>query len=96
MGAVVFKPGSRSLRPRSPGFLKLLWLVRQYVYVCVCVPLRPLITSHMKGTGNNQIMKFYSYPVSLYDTAVDKLNRRGLSNTVGHECLPKKSQVKWY
>ena len=27
----------------AKGFLKLLWLVRQYV--CVCPPLRPLITS---------------------------------------------------
>ena len=38
-------------------------------------------------------MKFYSYTVCLYDTAIDKLNRCGLSNTAGHEHLPKQSQV---
>ena len=63
--------------------------------MCVSAP-RPLITRHVKGTRNNQIMKLYGYSVSLYDTAVNKLNRRGLSNTVGRECLPKKSQVMWY
>ena len=89
---LIFKPGMCGHRPCVPGFLKLLWLVRQYV--CVCVPtLRPLITSHMKGTRNNWIMKFYGYIVSLYDTAIDKLNRCGLSNTAGHEHLPKQSQV---
>ena len=95
-----------------PGFLKLLWLAHWYVcvYVCVCVCAcvracvcvcvcalpRPLITSHVKGTRNNQIMKFYGYSVSLYDTVIDKLNRRGLSNTVGRERLPKNSQVMRY
>ena len=59
-------------------------------------PPRPLIKSHVKGTHNNQIMKFYGYSVSLYDTAVDKLNRCSLSNTVGRELTPErlpKSQV---
>ena len=66
--------------------------------MCVCVspPQRILITSHVKGTRNNQIMKFYSYSVSLYDTAVDKLNGRGLSNAVGRELPSKKSQVMQY
>ena len=41
-------------------------------------------------------MKFYGYSISLYDTAFDKLNRRGLSKTVGRERLPKKSQVMRY
>ena len=49
------------------------------VCVCVCVspPPRLLIASHMKGTHNNRILKFYGYSVSLYDTTIDKLNRRG-------------------
>ena len=70
--------------------------VRVCVCARVCVPPGPLITSHMKGTRNNQIMKFYGYSVSLYDTAIDKLNRHGLSNTAGRERLPKKSQVMGY
>ena len=57
------------------------------VCVCVCVRPGPLITSHVKGTRNNWIVKFYGYSVSLYDTAIDKLNRHGLSNTAGRECL---------
>ena len=38
-------------------------------------------------------MKFYGYSISLYDTAINKLDRRSLSNTVGRERLTKKSQV---
>ena len=81
-----------------PGFLKLLWLMCQYVCTRVCPPLTPLITSYVKGTCNNQIMKFYGYSASLYDTGDDKLNRRGLiiSSTAGREHLPKYSQVMWY
>ena len=86
---LLVKPGARGQRPCAPSFLKLLWLVRQYVCVCVSPPPRPLITSHVKGTRNNRIMKFYGYSVSLYDTAINKLNRRGLSNTAGCEHLPK-------
>ena len=41
-------------------------------------------------------MKFYGYSVYLYDTAVNKLNKSGLSSTAGRECLPKKSQVMQY
>ena len=48
------------------------------------------------STCNNQIMKCYGCSVSLYDTAVNKLNRRDLSNTASRERLPKKSQVTWY
>ena len=95
--AIVFKTRCTCGRMSCvPGFLKLLWPVCQYAFVCVCLPLTPLITSHMKGTRNNQIMKFYSYSISLYDIVVNKLNRRGLSNTAGHESLPKKSQVMQY
>ena len=45
----VFKPGANGLRPRTPGFLKLLWFTCRYVYVyvSVCPPLRTLITSGM-------------------------------------------------
>lgn len=35
--------------------------------------------------------------ISLYDashTTTDKVNRRGLSNTAGHECLPKKDNAR--
>ena len=51
------------------------------VYVCVTLPPRPLITSHMKGMCNNWIMKFYGFSISLYDNSVDKFNRHGLSST---------------
>ena len=69
--------------------------VGMFAHVCVSAP-RPLITSYVKGTRNNQIMMFYSYFVSLYNTAIDKLNRHGLSNTASRERLPKKSQVMRY
>ena len=44
---VIIKPGARGLRPRAPGFLKLLWSAYRYACVCVCVcpPPRSLITS---------------------------------------------------
>ena len=31
------KPGARGLRPRAPGFLKLLWFAYGCVCLCVCV-----------------------------------------------------------
>ena len=62
------------------------------VCVCVCLAPRPLITSHVKGSRNNRIMKFNSYSVSLYDTTVNKLNRRGLSNTAAWSCTPAKEE----
>ena len=83
-------------------------MVKEYIRNCYMVlnmrkqnikinsVLKVLITSHVKGIRNNQIMKLYGYSISLYDTTVNKLNRRGLSNTVGHERLPKKSQVMRY
>ena len=71
-------------------------LARALVCLRVCPPLRPFIASHMTGTCNNRIMRFYTYSVSLYNTAIDKLNRRGLSNTLGRKCLSKKSQVMRY
>ena len=52
-----------------------------------------LIISHVKGTRNNRIMKFYNYSVSLYDTAVEKLNRRGLSNTAGRPAKEESSNA---
>ena len=36
----IFKPGARSQRPCTSGFLKLLWFARQCVCVCVCVCVR--------------------------------------------------------
>ena len=36
-GTNIFKPGARGLRPRAPGFLKLLWSTCRYACVCVCV-----------------------------------------------------------
>ena len=38
-GLKIVKLGARGLRPRVPGFLKLLWFACQYVCVCVCVCL---------------------------------------------------------
>ena len=78
------------------GFLKL-FRPQKLVYMCVCVSApRLLITSHVKGTHNNQIMKFYGYSVSLYYTAIDKLYSHGLSKTSGHKYLPKKTKVMRY
>ena len=56
---IIFKPGVRSLWPRAPGFLKLLWLVRRYVCMCVCPPPRPLITSGVVwcDTGRVRLVK---------------------------------------
>ena len=62
----------------------------------VVSPPRLLITSYVKGTRNNRIMKFYGYSVSLYDITIDKLNGHSLSNTSDRERLPKKSQVMRY
>ena len=36
--------------------------------VCMCLPLRPLITSHVKHMLNNQIKQFYGFSICLYDT----------------------------
>ena len=63
------------------------------VCVCVCLPLRALITSHVKGMCNNQIRQFYGFLFLYMTLAVDKLNGCGLRNTVHRECLPKKTKV---
>ena len=99
--AMLVKPGVHSLWPCTwfheivLAHVLVCLCVCVSVCVCVCVspPPRLLITSHVKGTCNNRIIKIYGYSISLYDTAVDKLNRHGLSNTAGRERLPKKSQV---
>ena len=80
----------RTCGPQSPGFLKSFCLLM----LCVC-PDR-IITSHMKDTCNNQIMKFYGFSISLYDTAINKLNDSGLSNTTHCKHLPKKTKVTQY
>ena len=64
------------------------------VGVCVCLLLRALVTSHVKGTHNNRIRQFYGNSVSLYDTSVNKLNWHDLSNTALYEHLPKKTKVR--
>ena len=91
----VFKPGMRA------WFLEIINLVRERRYVCVhvcvsvCLPLRALITSHVKHMRNNWIKQFYGF--SVYMTlAVDKLNGRGLSNNPHCECLLKKTEMTWY
>ena len=38
-------------------------------------------------------MQFYGHSVSLYNVAIDKLNRQGLSNTTGHDAKEKSSNV---
>ena len=77
------------------------WLLKSFyiqtlVYMSVCPFPRALITSHVKGTLNSQIMEFYGFSISLYDTTVDKLNGHGLSNTAYCERLPKKTKVTRY
>ena len=39
-----FKPGVHGQRPRTPGFLKLLWFA--YWYLCVCVSTHEGINNH--------------------------------------------------
>ena len=66
---------------------------------CVCMRVstpEAINNQSREGTPNNEIMKFYGYSVSIYDTAIDKLNKQGLSNTAAHERLPKKRQVMQY
>ena len=58
--------------------------------VCVCLPLRALIrshmiiTSHIKGTHNNRIRQFYSFLFLCLTLVIGKLNGHGLSSTVCH------------
>ena len=88
----VFKPGTRGPQAwRAPGFLKL-FCPRMLVYVYVCPPPRPLITSHVKGMRNNQIRQFYGPSIFCTTFAVDKLNGRFLSNITRCEHLPKKTK----
>ena len=59
------------------------------VWVCmrvrVCPPPRALITIHMKGTYNNWLNQFYSFPFLYMTLAIDKLDGGGLNNTACHE-----------
>ena len=80
----LFKPGMR-----MPGFLKLFCSQM----LCVSTPLRKLITIHVKYMRNNQITAF---PFLYITLAMDKLNGRGLNNTVHCEHLPKKTKVTQY
>ena len=65
-------------------------------HVCVSLPLRALIASHIKGTHNNQKRQFYGLPFLYMTLAIDKLNGRGISKAAYHECLPKKTKVMQY
>ena len=63
-------------RPACTWFLEIISSTN--VGVCVCPPLRALITSYVKGMDNNQIRQFYGFPISLYYVpAIDKLNGHG-------------------
>ena len=57
----IFKPGARGLRPRAPGFLKLLWFVRRYVCVCmcmcVCVSAPEAINNQWRDIGRVRLVK---------------------------------------
>ena len=66
-------------------FLNIILSTNVSVRVCVCS--KAINNKSLEGTRNKWIMKFYGYSISLYDTAIDKLNSRGLSNTAGHEHL---------
>ena len=46
-----------------PGFLKLFLFVRRYVCMCVCAPLRVLITSHVKSSL--QLFCFFTWHLLL-------------------------------
>ena len=86
------------IRPGAGGphawFLEIV-LVR--ILVCVCVSTPKGINNKSRETQhNNRIKQFYSFSVSLYDTADDKLIGRGLSNNACRECLPKKTKMTRY
>ena len=79
---------------RGPKALRAWFLdIVSSANVGACPPPRPLITNHVKGMRNNRIGHSFTPPPFLYTTfAVDKLNRRGLSNTARLERLPKKTK----
>ena len=54
----IFKPGGCQPQASVPGFLKLIRC--RCLYVCVCPPLRLLITSGMIWTLYDWLNKFYS------------------------------------
>ena len=76
-----------------PGFLKLLWFMRQYVYVCVCPPPRPLIISGMIWCDIDCVIGYTSFTAFscsqlLYMTlVVDKMDGHGLITTARRVCL---------
>ena len=70
---MIFKPGGW----RMPGFLKLIQCRRLYVcvFVCVCLPLRLLITCGVILTLYDWLTKFYSCYVA---TVVGIVDGRGI------------------
>ena len=58
-----------------PGFLKLFC---SHVGICVCPPLREIITSRMIQA----VFDWLHHSTAFQFIAVDKLDGRGLSNTV--------------
>ena len=77
----------------STWLLEIASSVQTLVYVCV-PGLRALTASHVKGMHNNWKSSFIAFP--FLSLAINKLNGHGLSNTVCHECLPKKTKVMQY
>ena len=59
-----FKPGTRGPVAHA-RFLEIISTVN--IGVCVFLPPRPLITSHVKGMRNNWIRQFYGHSVYLYN-----------------------------
>ena len=97
---LLFKPGTRSLQPHVPDFLKFLWFARQYV--CVCLPPRALITSGViwHDIGRVQLVKqisrlFPAFNYILYMTlAINKMNGCGHINTAVMNVCQRK--LRWY
>ena len=99
----LFRPGTRSQRPRMPGFLKLLWSTCQYACVCLCLsvcpPPRPLITSGVIWCDIDrvrlvkQVLQLFLAFVLHTALAIDKMDGHGHFNTARSECLPKKTKV---
>ena len=72
-------------------------LVCVFMCVCVCVSTPKLLkTIHMKWSLNNQLNKFYCFPVLYMTNGIDIANGRGLSNEVHRELLPNKTKITLY
>ena len=63
--------------------------------VCVCPPLRPLITSGVIWCDIDrvQLVKKLSFSLLHTELAVDEMDGRGHFNTARSERLPKKTKV---